>query len=756
MPVQPALWGSEKLVNTTTAGAQELSEVTALRGGGYVVTWRNAGAGISGQIFDGLGVPSGNEFVVSAAASQSIVSAPVVPLADGGFVCVFTDLLAGTTNAKIFDAGGSQVGNTIEVGTSNFGVGVTALDTGGFAFVWGKFDVDNSNTYGVALQLFDGNGVKAGKTIAANTTTQGAQYIPVITALGNGKFVVAWQDDSHAAGDTSGSAIRFQIFDDAGTAVGTEKVANTSTTNDQKQPAIVATGNGTFVIAWTDLSNVYDASGGASVAQMFDASGNKIGSEFLIGDTGSLDEGIPSVTRTQEGGLLSTWTSLFGDILARSFSVDGNSTPKTVGNSVPVNSTTAASQYDSAVTTLADGRIVVTWNDLSATGSDTDGSAIRMQILDPRGGQITGTDNAETIAGSNGGAIINDSIQGLGGDDLIYGLGGNDGIDGGAGKDTMYGGAGDDVYVVDSSLDVIVEKKNEGSDFVQCFANYTLSANIENARLASVAAKNLTGNDLANVLDGNDQNNTIAGGGGNDTITANSGNDTVDGGAGNDQISGGEGSDRLTGGIGSDTLTGGAGTDVYFLDAFGDKIVEEFGGGTDYVFSTASHVLEANVERLTITGSAKTNATGNELSNYLKGNGANNSLFGLGGHDRLDGGFGKDVLEGGAGKDQFIFSSKLSINNVDTIKDFDVPQDIIGLDNAVFAALSGAEGTQISSAQFYTGAAAHDASDRIIYNASTGALYYDADGNAAGGVAAIKFAVLVNKAAVTSLDFLIV
>ena len=64
------------------------------------------------------------------------------------------------------------------------------------------------------------------------------------------------------------------------------------------------------------------------------------------------------------------------------------------------------------------------------------------------------------------------------------------------------------------------------------------------------------------------------------------------------------------------------------------------------------------------------------------------------------------------------------------------------LENAVFAALK-ATGT-LASAAFYVGAAAHDASDRIIYNKTTGALTYNSNGNAAGG--AVQFATLAQRA----------
>ncbi|MCW5662668.1 MAG: hypothetical protein KIT35_02435 [Piscinibacter sp.] len=93
--------------------------------------------------------------------------------------------------------------------------------------------------------------------------------------------------------------------------------------------------------------------------------------------------------------------------------------------------------------------------------------------------------------------------------------------------------------------------------------------------------------------------------------------------------------------------------DVYTLSANNDEIVENVGGGTDLVRSAFSHTLDANVENLTLIGTAAANGTGNSLNNLITGNSAANRLNGSAGNDTLNGGAGADTMIGGAGNDSF-------------------------------------------------------------------------------------------------------
>ncbi|NVM77439.1 Ca2+-binding RTX toxin-like protein [Duganella sp. SG902] len=217
--------------------------------------------------------------------------------------------------------------------------------------------------------------------------------------------------------------------------------------------------------------------------------------------------------------------------------------------------------------------------------------------------------------------------------DVLQGGDGADSIDGGLGSDTMSGGLGDDTYVVDVATDVVTELADQGTDLVQvafkAAGTYVLSANVENAKVTSAVAANVTGNALDNVLTGNALANTL---------------------------NGGDGNDSLVGGAGIDTLIGGAGNDTFVVDVAGDVVTEAVGGGTDLVQTAlATYTLGANVEQLTYTGSGNFTGNGNALDNLIMGGIGNDTLTGGAGNDTLGGANfnpGNDSLSGGDGNDQ--------------------------------------------------------------------------------------------------------
>lgn len=349
---------------------------------------------------------------------------------------------------------------------------------------------------------------------------------------------------------------------------------------------------------------------------------------------------------------------------------------------------------------------------------------------------VNGTEGNDVLYGTSG----DDDVYGFAGDDYLYGGGvsgngeGNDLLNGGTGSDTMYGGMMDDTYVVDISTDVINELFNEGTDTVVSSISWSLGRDFENLTLTGSAATRGAGNSLSNVIIGNDGDNQL------------------EGGAGSDSISGGFGADTLDGGRGADTMNGGQGDDTYIVDDVGDLVAETSAdGGVDSVHSSLSFTLGENLENLTLTAGDLNSGTGNGLDNVLIGSRGRNNLSGGLGDDVLNGSYGSDSLTGGLGRDTFVFSTGPNSLNIDQILDFSASDDLIELNEAAFSTLT-ATGPLASSA-FRVGTAAADADDRIIYDPSTGNLYYDADGNALG--AAVLFAQIDAGADPTHLNFVV-
>lgn len=358
---------------------------------------------------------------------------------------------------------------------------------------------------------------------------------------------------------------------------------------------------------------------------------------------------------------------------------------------------------------------------IDAGGLSYDGY-VHVSVTAPAGIYVTGTTGNDSLIGNASNNIMmglagNDSLSGGTGDDLLNGGAGNDKLDGGLGSDTV--SYSDATVAVKVSL-AITKSQNTGG------SGYDTLISIENIE-GSIYADKLTGNSGANIL------------------------------------SGGAGNDTLNGGAGMDIMRGGAGNDIFVVDDIGDQVVENANEGTDTVQASVDITLSANVEKLTQTGTANINGTGNDLANTLTGNSGDNMLAGgLGkdiisggaGNDTLNGGAGADKLTGGTGNDIFLFDLRETATNKDTIVDFTLGQDHIGIDRSAFAAFASDPAGILDPLELALGTAATTSSQHLIYNSGTGALYYDADG--VGGSAQVQIALLSNKAILSSGDIILI
>ena len=131
------------------------------------------------------------------------------------------------------------------------------------------------------------------------------------------------------------------------------------------------------------------------------------------------------------------------------------------------------------------------------------------------------------------------------------------------------------------------------------------------------------------------------------------------------------------------------------------------------------------------------------------------------GNDRLLGGLGNDVLTGGLGGDTFVFNNlPMGTTNYDTVIDFGVGgADQLEFSRMVFTALTGTKANETVN-NFVAGAGlvkATTAEQHLIYNTTSGLLYYDADGNGTG-ISAVAIALIGTSThpTLTASDFLFV
>ncbi|MGO1120473.1 calcium-binding protein [Rhodovibrionaceae bacterium A322] len=526
---------------------------------------------------------------------------------------------------------------------------------------------------------------KSGSEFLVNTDVLSLQLNPAAVEI-DGGFVVTWTTFVSALGDSSGQAVHAQLFDATGNKVGSEFLVNSSTNSAQANPSVAATANG-FVVTWMDYSGTgADNSDFAVRAQLYDSSGNTVGTEFLVNTTVSGPQTYPVVAQLDSGFVI-VWHDVSGTggdtsnaaVRGQRFDDNGNK----VGGEFLANTTTINSQGDPSVTGIEGGGFVVTWKDASETGGDVDGDAVRGQVFDSNGNPVgaeflantvTGGDqNASDVAAVKGGFVVvwkdeSNASSSPPGDDA-----GGFAVRGQL-FDTSGNPVGSEFLIPTATLNGQTNPSvtSYGDGFLVTWEDASGAYDDKSGTAIIGQVFDESGTRVGNEF----QVNTLADGAQEHVDAFTLGN-----GAGvvwdtSDPLSG----DTSTTGIAGQLFNVSAGGGGGGGGANGPKNITPNATGTPKVLETKPTMnpdgtpsgtsgsrgqvdeiqspfdtrLGKDADNLALTGHKDTNGFGNELANNMKGNSGDNEINGEEDNDTINGANGDDKLQGNEGNDTVI------------------------------------------------------------------------------------------------------
>ncbi|RDI55129.1 hypothetical protein [Microvirga subterranea] len=446
---------ADNIVNATIGGSQSAPSVTALADGGWVVTWDSSGPGstdysIYQQRFDRNGAAASTTDSIINHAAYPLGHPSVTALAGGGWVVTWesyglNDNVRGILQQR-FDPNGNAVFDTgrlvnASIDRARESPSVTALADGGWVVTWTSSG--DGDGRGIFQQRFDRNGNPAsGADQLVNITTADVQYTSRVTALADGGWVVVWASYD----DDDNDEIYMQAFDRNGVAASPVDILVNTTPNGWKEtPSVTALADGGWVVTWGSKQSgdfdiyqqrflpekaPHDLTLSASTVQEGAAAGMPVGTlagqDVNVGTTGDA----------------LTYTLL--DNAGGRFRLDGDKILVADGSKLDFEQATSHTikvQVKDRAGNTFEKDLVVAVNDVR--GETTSGS--------------TGDDvfwgglGADTL----GGGLGRDRLFGGVDDDSLTGGEGNDVLGGGEGKDKLTGGKGAasrDAFVFDTKL----------------------------------------------------------------------------------------------------------------------------------------------------------------------------------------------------------------------------------------------------------------------------------------------------------------
>jgi hypothetical protein len=196
---------------------------------------------------------SGGEFAISGALKGDQLRPHVSISAAGGYA-VWEDNLTSTNGQRIravaLDSSLAPLGESFRVNTNSIGNQQTPkaalLPGGGAAFVWqGGWDGRES----IYARFVTASNSWAGDDVLVSTGGATMQHQPAVAVLTNGNVVVVWGAFNRYS-STAMEDVYAQILSPSGQKIGTNFLVNQFTTYNQRNPAVTATPDGGFAVAW--------------------------------------------------------------------------------------------------------------------------------------------------------------------------------------------------------------------------------------------------------------------------------------------------------------------------------------------------------------------------------------------------------------------------------------------------------------------------------------------------------------------------
>lgn len=369
----------------------------------YFVAWQDGSLtppdtsdrAIRGRFVDPAGSPLGSDLLVNdPALARFDQEAPHAAALGPNVMIAWTDKcgLGGDADAsirgRVISMSGDFVSGEVLINTTVAGaqqeVAIAAAGSA-FVLVWTDAsaaapDASGSSIRGRRLAA-NGDPIDAADWVI-NTTTAGNQTEATVATGADGKLLVAWTD----AATTGSTDIRGRLLGADGRPLAADFAINTTLAGSQSEPFAIGLRGGGYLVAWTDDSHAPgDLDGRAVRGRLVDARGAALGEDFVLATTTRGDQAAPKVAMLADGSLMLAFedASLSGpdtagnSTRARRLSADG--TP--LGADFLVNTYYESDQEDAAMAADATGGVLFVYEDQSAGSADASGEAIEARLV---------------------------------------------------------------------------------------------------------------------------------------------------------------------------------------------------------------------------------------------------------------------------------------------------------------------------------------------------------------------------------------